>query len=129
MQAATYEGALRTRVYIDGYDPYYGCLKRTAHKWLDVFALVQHILATVLYEQNGVPAHTEFCTPAIKYFTAPILNSFARSRDSVSCQSQYHKALRGHLGNKLEIVTGYYDARAARAHVWTGSKPAGECPT
>jgi len=129
MQPAPLEGALRTRVYIDGYNLYYGCLKHTAHKWLDVFALLQRILPTVLYEQNGVPARSEFCTPAVKYFTAPILNSFARSADSVSCQSQYHAALRGHLGNKLEIITGYYDARPARAHVWLGSTPASQCPT
>lgn len=128
MQPPTLKGALRTRVYVDGYNLYYGCLKHTAHKWLDVFALVQRILPTVLYEQNGVPARSDFCTPAIKYFTAPILSSFARSADSVSCQSQYHTALRGHLGNKLEIISGYYDARPARAHVWMGSKPAGNCP-
>jgi len=116
-------------VYVDGYNLYYGCLKRTPHKWLDLFALVQHILPSVLYEQDGVPTRSEFCTPAVKYFTAPILNAFARSPDSVLCQSQYHTALRGHLGNQLEIITGYYDARPARAHVWIPKKPAGECPT
>lgn len=27
---------LRTRVYIDGYNLYYGCLKGTPYKWLDL---------------------------------------------------------------------------------------------
>jgi len=35
------DNALRTRVYIDGYNLYYGCLKNSPDKWLDVRALVQ----------------------------------------------------------------------------------------
>ena len=83
---------------------------------------------SVLYERNGFPTRSEFRTPAIKYFTAPILSSFARSEDSVACQSQYHTALRGHLGRDLEIIAGYYDARPARAHLRVESKAAGGCP-
>ncbi len=79
------EGALRTRVYVDGYNLYYGCLKNTADKWLDLRALVERVLANVPYERSGEPVSYEFCAPAIKYFTAPILSSFARSEDSVAC--------------------------------------------
>jgi 6-hydroxy-3-succinoylpyridine 3-monooxygenase len=122
------EGALRTRVYIDGYNLYYGCLKNTADKWLDLQALIARVLANVPYERSGEPVSYEFRAPAIKYFTAPILSSFARSEDSVACQSQYLTALRGHLGKELELITGYYDARPARAHVWEESKAAGKCP-
>ena len=122
------EGAFRTRVYVDGYNLYYGCLKNTADKWLDLRALVVRVLANVPYERSGERVSYEFRTPAIKYFTAPILSSFARSEDSVTCQSQYYTALRGHLGKELEIIAGYYDARPARAHTWMESKPAGECP-
>jgi 6-hydroxy-3-succinoylpyridine 3-monooxygenase len=32
------DNALRTRVYIDGYNLYYGCLKNSPDKWLDVRA-------------------------------------------------------------------------------------------
>lgn len=112
------QGALRTRIYIDGYNLYFGCLKKTAHKWLDVHALVERILPSVLYERNGIEVSYEFCAPALKYFTAPILKSFTRSEDSVTCQCQYHTALRGHLGGALEIIMGYYEARPARAHAW-----------
>jgi 6-hydroxy-3-succinoylpyridine 3-monooxygenase len=122
-------GALRTRVYIDGYNLYYGCLKHTSYKWLDVRALVERILPSVLYEQDGVAVGHEFRLPAIKYFTAPILNSFARSEDSVACQSQYHSALRGHLGADLQIVLGHYDARPARAHAWVEGRAVRECET
>ena len=33
MQPVT--GVARTRVYVDGYNLYYGCLKGSPHKWLD----------------------------------------------------------------------------------------------
>jgi len=122
------EGALRTRVYVDGYNLYYGCLKNTADKWLDLRALVVRLLANVPYERSGERVNYEFCAPTIKYFTAPILSAFARSNDSVICQSQYHAALRGHLGKELQIITGYHDARPARAHVWVESKAAAGCP-
>ena len=39
---------MRTRVYIDGYNLYYGCLKGTAFKWLDLLALFErHVLPSV----------------------------------------------------------------------------------
>jgi 6-hydroxy-3-succinoylpyridine 3-monooxygenase len=122
------EGALRTRVYIDGYNLYYGCLKNTANKWLDLRELIVCVLANVPYELNGERVNYEFGSPAIKYFTAPILTSFARSEDSVPSQAQYHTALRGHLGNQIEIITGYYEARPARAHLYVDTKPAGQSP-
>jgi len=32
---------MKTNVYIDGFNFYYGCLKRTPHKWLDLAAFCQ----------------------------------------------------------------------------------------
>ena len=47
MQQGT-DNALRTRVYIDGYNLYYGCLKHSTDKWLDVRTLIrQHTRAIV----------------------------------------------------------------------------------
>ena len=122
------EGALRTRVYVDGYNLYYGCLKHTADKWLDLQALIVRILTNVPYEQYGDPVSYEFRAPAIKYFTAPILSSFATANDSVVCQSRYHAALQAHIGSELQIVAGYHDARATRAHLWVKGKPANKSP-
>ncbi|MEQ4336631.1 6-hydroxy-3-succinoylpyridine hydroxylase, partial [Pseudomonas syringae] len=40
---------LRTRIYIDGYNFYYGCLRRTPYKWLDLLPLFEkHILPSAL---------------------------------------------------------------------------------
>jgi 6-hydroxy-3-succinoylpyridine 3-monooxygenase len=129
MQQGTEEqNALRTRVYIDGYNLYYGCLKRSLDKWLDPRALVESILPGILYQQNGKPIRYRFQTPAVKYFTAPILEAFATSNDSMACQSHYHAALQGQLQGELEIIKGYHDARPARAHQWEEGKVARECP-
>jgi 6-hydroxy-3-succinoylpyridine 3-monooxygenase len=119
--------ALRTRVYIDGYNLYYGCLKHSPDKWLDVRALIVRILPTILFERNGAPIEYAFPALAIKYFTATILTAFARTEDSVSCQEQYHAALRGQIGPALEIVMGYHDAKRARAHAWEEGKAARQC--
>jgi 6-hydroxy-3-succinoylpyridine 3-monooxygenase len=114
--------ALRTRVYIDGYNLYYGCLKRSPYKWLDLQALFNHLLSSVLYEENGASARFELAPLAIKYFTAPILKHFARADDSVACQARYHNALRRHLGGTIQIIEGYYDAWPARAHFYEEGK-------
>ena len=45
---------LRTRVYIDGYNFYYGCLKGTSHKWLDLVKLFKDkILPSITAQPNG----------------------------------------------------------------------------
>src|SRR5262245_28837192 len=125
MQQGTQEQrALRTRVYIDGYNLYYGCLKYSPHKWLDMRARVHRVLANVPYEIDGEPIRYRFQTPAIKYFTADILKAFARSDDSIACQAHYHSALRGHLGDELQIIKGYYDSRPTRAHRWMEGRSA-----
>jgi 6-hydroxy-3-succinoylpyridine 3-monooxygenase len=121
------DNALRTRVYIDGYNLYYGCLRNSTDKWLDVRALIERILPSILFEQNGKPVRFAFQAPAVKYFTAPILTAFAKSDDSVACQYHYHTALCAHLGDALEMIKGYHDAKPARAHVWEEGKAAREC--
>ena len=126
MQPGT-DNALRTRVYIDGYNLYYGCLKNSQDKWLDVRALSERILSNIPFEQNGQRVRFVFQTPAVKYFTAPILTSFAKSDESVACQSHYHTALRAYLNDEVEIIKGYHDAKPARARVWEEGKAAREC--
>ncbi len=114
---------LRTRIYVDGYNLYYGCLKGTPYKWLDPLRLFDQVLASILYQVDGAPAQFALDPLAIKYFTAPILKNFAKAPDSVSSQAQYHAALRGHLGQGIEIIEGYYDAKPARAHLFEKGRP------
>jgi len=53
--------ARKTIVYIDGFNLYYGCLKGTPHKWLDLQAFCSLLLA---------PQYHDIIE--IKYFTAPV---------------------------------------------------------
>jgi len=101
---------LRTRVYIDGYNLYYGCLKGTALKWLDVCSLFSKQILPTSCPSSFVPDEL-----FIKFFTAPILIQAARAEDSLMCQEQYHSALRKHTPDSIEIIKGYYDLKAVRA--------------
>jgi hypothetical protein len=48
---------VRTNVYVDGFNFYYGCLKQTPHRWLDIGAMARALL----------PSHQ---IHRIRYFTA-----------------------------------------------------------
>lgn len=50
----------RTNVYVDAFNLYYGCLKKTSYKWLDIVALCRH----------SVPPHYQ--VNQIRYFTARV---------------------------------------------------------
>ena len=41
MQDALGRTMLKTRIYLDGYNFYYGCLKGTPYKWLDPVILFE----------------------------------------------------------------------------------------
>lgn len=70
----------RANVYIDGFNLYYGCLKGTKYKWLDVAKLAGHLLnenyeiqkiyyctAKVIdYKNNGVTTRQGFYLSALK---------------------------------------------------------------
>lgn len=101
---------------MDGYNLYYGCLKGTAYKWLDLNALFEVILSSVLYQIDGAPAKFEFGDLRVKYCTAPILQAFARANDSVACQSNYLRALELYKESSVSIIEGKYYAKEARAH-------------
>ncbi len=76
---------MRTIVYIDGYNLYYGALKYTQYKWLDLYKLFhERICPTINPEPQDIK---------IKFFTADILGSEASSPDSTKDQRTYHNAL------------------------------------
>ena len=70
---------MRTRVYVDGYNLFYACLKRTPHKWLNILSLVQSQLP-----KNKIDK--------VRYFTARVS---ARPNDPLQPQRQqtYFRAL------------------------------------
>lgn len=104
-----------TRVYIDGYNLYYGCLKRSNDKWLNPLALIDHVIRTSFSSDDGAPRPYRLAPLALKFFTAPILPKLAKANDSLACQTAYHQALAGHLGDAIQVIKGYYDLRPVRA--------------
>jgi 6-hydroxy-3-succinoylpyridine 3-monooxygenase len=112
------DALLRTRIYIDGYNLYYGCLKGTHLKWLDLLALFEKsILPSVTASINGQSLASDLQHLAIKFFTAPILEQAAKADDSIQCQEQYHAALNKHQPGRIETIKGYYSLTEARAKV------------
>lgn len=109
--------ALRTRVYVDGYNFYYGCLKGSSHKWLNLHSLFSDlILPSIRHDgPDGLPVRHELLPLALKYFTATIVERAAKANDSVSSQDTYHTALKNHCAGRVEIVKGYYAVTAVRA--------------
>ena len=101
--AAAFPGVrMRTHVYVDGYNLYYGCLKRSPHKWLNI-----HALCSVLMPQNDIRA--------VRYFTAQVSGT-PRDPDQPTRQQTYFRALRTvpqvsiHLGHFLTHEVSMPDA-------------------
>lgn len=89
---------MRTIVYIDGFNLYYGFLKNTPYKWLDLYTLFQKYLlddtTTDLY---------------IKYFTALIRPSHSDDSQSPFRQKKYIEALLQYSpAQKFEVIYGHF---------------------
>lgn len=86
---------MRTVVYIDGYNLYYGLLRGTKLKWLDLVALFgDHVLdsTTDLVE--------------VRYYTAPVLARMCDDPESPQRQRLYLQALRKMHPKRLQITEG-----------------------
>lgn len=126
MQGSSGLEPLRTRIYIDGYNLYYGCLKGTAYKWLDLLSLFEkHVLPSALVKDsnNLVRQSILLAKPSIKFFTAKILESVAMASDSVSSQARYHTALRKLHDGRIELVEGYYAVNKMKVKIVDAGDP------
>lgn len=92
----------KTIVYIDGFNLYYGLLRRTAYKWLDLIAFARNLL----------PRPEEHEIVAVKYFTARV-NYDPAEPTAQAHQDIYLSALEAH-SPELKIVKGYYKRFRAR---------------
>jgi uncharacterized LabA/DUF88 family protein len=70
---------VKTNVYVDGLNLYYGCLKDTRYKWLDLACLCRYLLPRDEIQR-------------IKYFTA-IVRAFPHDPDAPTRQETYLRAL------------------------------------
>ncbi len=86
---------MRTIVYIDGYNLYYGLLRKSKLKWLDIVTLFEKHVLDKLAEVIEV-----------RYYTAPVLGRMSDDIESPRRQRQYLQALRKIHPKKLVIVEG-----------------------
>ncbi len=95
---------MRTRVYIDGFNLYYGCLKGSPNKWLN-----PHALCCNLLPRNQIDL--------VHYFTAKV-SARPNDPDQPSRQQTYFRALNTvpqvaiHLGHFLSHAVTMPDAAA-----------------
>lgn len=91
---------LKTRIYVDGFNFYYGRLKRTPYKWLDV---------VTLFAEHAIPSEVNYSSCHIKYFTAIISGKAASNEDSLKDQNNYLSALKAHYSpDSLSIYLGSF---------------------
>jgi uncharacterized LabA/DUF88 family protein len=89
---------MKTTIYIDGYNLYYGRLRNTEFKWLDIVTLFSNMAHTIEPRSSVV---------AVKYFTAPALSKFARHGNaSMQAQNDYHRALEAKYPQLFSITLG-----------------------
>jgi uncharacterized LabA/DUF88 family protein len=85
----------KTIVYIDGFNLYYGLLRRSPYKWLDLVSLfANHVLADVANVTE------------VRYYTAPILGKMSDDPASAMRQRTYLQALRKLHPTRLSIIEG-----------------------
>lgn len=89
---------MRTVAYVDGYNLYYGRLRGTPYKWLNL----RKLLEKILHEQN--PA-TDL--QRVVFCSAGILARFAKhGTTSVEAQARYHRAL---SAVQVDVVLGRHE--------------------
>ena len=87
---------MKTAVYVDGYNLYYGRLKHTIYKWLNLHALISKIL-----HQQDPDSSIISC----RYYTAMVKARLARhGSQSVQAQCVYHQALESCYGPRVEVI-------------------------
>lgn len=105
---------MRTIAYVDGFNLYFGALRKASHRWLDL----QRLIELHLKPQNQLIG--------IKYFTAK-LNQRPNDPDAPARQEMYLRAL-ATLPN-LEITLGHFltkNVRMLLANPARGQSPAAE---
>lgn len=86
---------LKTIVYIDGYNLYYGSLRKTLYKWLDIHNLFSNHILT---PDNKLAK--------VKYYTAPVLGKMCDDPKSPQRQRTYLQALRKLYPDNVTIIEG-----------------------
>jgi hypothetical protein len=95
---------MRTIAYVDGFNLYYGSVKGTRYKWLDLCALFDQTL----------PAGCQLVK--VKYFTARV-SPLPNDPNAPKRQDVYLRAIRAHSKGRIEIIEGHFSVQ----EVWAPS--------
>jgi uncharacterized LabA/DUF88 family protein len=87
---------MKTIVYVDGLNLYYGSLRGTAFKWLDLYALFRDCVLEIDAELEQV-----------RYYTAPAKASSSDDPASPMRQQRYLRALKAYRGERIQIIEGF----------------------
>lgn len=91
---------MRTIVYIDGYNLYYGRIANTPYKWLDLPTLFGGIVHA--QDPSSVLCH-------VKFFTASAIAKFSRrGQASQNAQTTYHRALETKYPDSFTKILGQH---------------------
>lgn len=90
-----------TIVYVDGFNLYYGSLRGTPFKWLDLCA----------YFRATLPSPCRLVK--VKYFTARI-SALPSDPSAPDRQAAYLDALRAACGPAIEIIEGHFQVKSKR---------------
>ncbi len=105
---------MKTIIYVDGYNLFYGCLKHSGDKWLDLWKL---LVGRIVHAQNPASEVIQ-----IKFFTADILAKIAsHGQDAMVAQQSYHRALERIYSERIKIIKGFYSLE--KAHLLAYQKP------
>ena len=96
---------MKTICYVDGYNLFYGCLKHSQDKWLDLYKL--------LYQQIIYPQNPTSQLVKIKFFNIKAKIA-THGQDANEAQQSYHRALEKCYPDTIEIIKGYYSLEQAR---------------
>ncbi|WP_347332868.1 NYN domain-containing protein [Marinimicrobium locisalis] len=102
---------MKTIVYVDGYNLFYGCLKHSGDKWLDLNKLFfECILGAQAPQSEPI---------TLKFFTADIRAKLAtKGQAAQNAQQAYHRALEALYRDRISIIKGYYSLDKARLLVY-----------
>lgn len=94
----TEETKKRTAVFVDGFNFYYGRLKGTDYKWLDIFKLAEYLLR--IQDPSSI-------VTKMMFFSAPVLGRYARhGQDSAMAQETYWTTMCGLYPDRFSVIKG-----------------------
>ena len=93
---------MKTIAYVDGFNLYYGSLKNSPHKWLDLCE----------YFRRTLPP--DCVLERVKYFTARVA-ALPNDPDAPKRQDIYLRAMRAHCGDSFHVIEGHFSVKTVRA--------------